>query len=178
MSAEKKAQIWIESVLYMLIGLALIGLALTFVTPRINESKDRLIVEQSVNTMNILDEKIKEVIESGAGNVRRIEALNLKEGEIFFDSATDQIILKIGELENPYSEEGVEIEIGEVVIISGKTGGKDSVSLKLDYSGIYDITFEDSQNEKVLTAASTPYSIYIENNGQVGAQTAINIYAA
>ena len=70
---KSKGQIWLETVIYILIGLAIIGLVLEFVTPKINEKRDRIVVEQSVAALNIFDSKIKEVIESGAYNKRVLE---------------------------------------------------------------------------------------------------------
>jgi uncharacterized membrane-anchored protein YitT (DUF2179 family) len=37
---ERIGQIWIETVLYTLIGLALIGMVLAFIMPKINETKE------------------------------------------------------------------------------------------------------------------------------------------
>ena len=55
---RKKGQIWIETVLYTLIGLSLIGLVLAFVTPKINEARDNLVIEQTKDVMKIFDDKI------------------------------------------------------------------------------------------------------------------------
>jgi hypothetical protein len=56
-------QVWIESVIYILIGLALIGLVLAFVSPRINMEKDHVVIEQTIESLNILDKKIGEMLE-------------------------------------------------------------------------------------------------------------------
>ena len=50
---NKEGQIWIETVLYTLIGLSLIGLTLTFVMPRINASKDIATIEQTMESLNV-----------------------------------------------------------------------------------------------------------------------------
>ena len=50
MKANFKGQIWVETVLYTLIALALIGITLAFVMPKINESKNNLIVEQTISS--------------------------------------------------------------------------------------------------------------------------------
>ena len=55
---NKKGQVWIETVLYTLIGISLIGLVLAFVTPKINEAKDRAVVEQTINSLSTFDEKM------------------------------------------------------------------------------------------------------------------------
>ena len=37
-----KGQVWVETVLYTLIGLALIGVVLAIITPKINETRDKI----------------------------------------------------------------------------------------------------------------------------------------
>ena len=54
----ERGQVWIETVLYTMIGLVLIGLVLGFVNPKIEESKDNLIIEQTLTLLNDLDSKI------------------------------------------------------------------------------------------------------------------------
>ena len=57
-----RGQIWVETVIYTLIGLALMGLVLAFVMPKINESKDRIILQQTITSLNDIDEKINSVL--------------------------------------------------------------------------------------------------------------------
>ena len=79
---NKRGQIWVETVLYTLIGLTLIGIVLAIVTPKINESRDRIVVEQSIESLKIFDEKIKEVSENAVGNTRVISQFELGRGEL------------------------------------------------------------------------------------------------
>jgi len=79
---KKTAQVWIETVLYTLIGLALIGLALGFIIPKVNEARDKSLVEQSISSLSTLDEKINEVIQRGPGN-RRTADFSMKKGELY-----------------------------------------------------------------------------------------------
>ena len=45
--SDKKAQVWIETVIYTLIALALIGTVLAFVKPKIQEIQDKIVKIQS-----------------------------------------------------------------------------------------------------------------------------------
>ena len=45
---KKKGQIWVETVLYTLIGLALIGITLAIMMPKITQSREKVVVEQSI----------------------------------------------------------------------------------------------------------------------------------
>ena len=53
---KNKGQIWIETVLYTLIGLVLIGVTLAIVMPKINAARDRILVEQTASSMGVIDE--------------------------------------------------------------------------------------------------------------------------
>ena len=69
---NKRGQVWIETVIYILIGLSLIALVLTFVMPKVNEQRDRLIIEQTIASLGFLDDKINEVIDIGKDNKRLV----------------------------------------------------------------------------------------------------------
>ena len=93
MRQKKIGQIWIETVVYTVIGLTLIGVVLTFVTPKLAESRDRSVVEQSIASLQIFDDKISEVYNQGIGSRRIISAFSLKRGTLTIDSSADKIIL-------------------------------------------------------------------------------------
>jgi len=161
---EKSGQVWIETVLYTLIGLSLIGLALAFITPKITEAKDRLVVEQTISSLNAIDERINSVLQA-PGNRRVIDEFVMKRGEIYFNSSSDEIVFIIKDLKKPYSQPGVEIQIGRIKVFS-QTGQKtSSVSLTLKYEN--DLTYAKSNDIKKLTASATPYKLSIENLGDI-----------
>ena len=160
-----RGQVWIESVLYTLIGIALIALVLSFVLPTVNEEKGRLTVEQTIESLNIFDEKIRAVIDNGNGNVRVLQ-FDIKAGEFYVDGANDKIIFNLTGLEEPYSEPGVEINIGRVSVLSS-AGQENSVELSVDYSGNTNIQYEGQDIEKKFNRASVPYRFSIENKGDL-----------
>ena len=45
---SKRSQVWVETVIYTLIALTVIGLFISFAKPKIEEIQDKAIVEQSV----------------------------------------------------------------------------------------------------------------------------------
>ena len=77
---SKKAQVWIETVIYTLIGLILIAIVLAYATPKIQESQDNLLVGQSIDAMQVFAEKIDETAAAGIGT-RSIVSLTIKKGE-------------------------------------------------------------------------------------------------
>jgi hypothetical protein len=168
------AQVWIETVLYTLIGLALLGVALGFIMPKVNQTRDKLIVEQSINSLSVLDDKIIETIDGAAGSTRKTEFL-MKKGELYIDSMNDEIIFAISGLSYPYSEPGVEIKSGRIKINSTKEQKNYNVYLKILYS--VNITYDgkDGGEPKKFTAASIPYTIVSENKGVIGDSEQIDI---
>ncbi|MBU0761093.1 MAG: hypothetical protein KJ600_04600 [Nanoarchaeota archaeon] len=164
---KKNAQVWIETVMYTLIGLALIGIVLAIATPRINEAKDRIAVEQTIESLNVWDEKISEVLDRGPGNNRNIPSFVMKRGELFINGDTDTIVFILDELGKPYSEPDIEIEFGEVVLVSRQEGKSNSVEMTLNYLNVTNLTYDGEDNVKKFTAAATPYAFSIKNLGGV-----------
>ena len=68
--SKKKGQVWIETVIYTLIGISLIALVLAFVMPKLNEKKDKLVIEQAAGALRELESKIDETIENPPLNRR------------------------------------------------------------------------------------------------------------
>jgi len=162
---DKKAQIWIETVLYTLMGLALIGIVLAVATPKINESRDRILVEQTIESLNAWDSKIGELVDRGQGNVRNIPTFTMKRGELIINSTSDEIIFVVGELSSPYSEVGFEIREGNIYLTSYETERSAYTVLVLKYQNIANITYAGEDTDKKFNAASTPYAFSIKNLG-------------
>lgn len=167
---KKNGQVWIETVLYTVIGLALIGLVLAFITPKINEARDRVVVEQALDSLNKLDERFN----IGSGNVRNADFV-MKRGELYINSSGDQIYLTINDLSKPYSEPNVSIDFGRIKIISQAGQKSSSVKMTLDYKGRFNITYNDKDEDKKFTLSSTPYSFLISNDGAENGLYQINI---
>lgn len=168
----KKAQVWVETVLYTLIGLALIGIALGFIMPKVNDYKDKLLVEQAITSLNALDGKIVEVMETGIGNKRTIE-FSMKKGELYFNASGNEIRMILSELNKPYSEPGAEIDSGRMRILSEEGQKKSTAYLKIGY--LDDIKYKGSDELKKFTPSSTPYTFSIENLGMQNGRETINI---
>jgi hypothetical protein len=162
---NNKGQVWIETVIYTLIGLSLIGLVLAIMTPQIKESKDRAIIDKTIESMNLVDSKINEVLQA-PGNKRKVE-LELNKGELYFNSTGDSIYFEMKDSKSKYSEPGVSIGIGRINLTSYKLSKDYRVLLELKYK--YNVTFDgkDSLIEKKFSSASVPYNLFIENKGIV-----------
>jgi type II secretory pathway pseudopilin PulG len=178
-SMRKRGQIWVETVIYTLIGMALIGIVLAVVSPRISDAKERIIIEQSINSLIKFDEKIIEALDWGPGNVRKID-FTMKEGELFIDPVSDEIIFTLSDLRKPYSEPGELIEEhGRVGIITREGQKTSSTDLILSYENVFDLTYNGGDSAKKFNAVATSYSFFVENLGAGDAtKTVIDIRVA
>lgn len=159
---EKRGQIWVETVIYTLIALVLIGVVLTYVEPKIEEIQDRAIIEQSTEVLGEINSMILIISEGGAGNQRLID-LNVKEGEFKIHALLDKITFEM-ETKLEYSEIGEKVNVGGISIETNKLGSINNITLTLDYSGgEYDLRTDS--DPLVLARSSTPYGLKIANKG-------------
>lgn len=149
----------------------MIGAVLAFVNPKIQEIRDKLVLDKTVEMLEELDSKISEV-GSVVGNQRVIN-LDVKRGE-----------LKIGDTEIEYVLEGAKVEYSQATteddfIDSGekvkfrteKNNDLYDVTLKLDYKGEYILDY----GEGALTKSSTAYKLSIINKGGTPPKIQINL---
>ena len=165
---ENKGQVWIETVIYTLIGLVLIGTVLAFATPFINEQKDRAVLEKTAEAMNGLDNALLNVKGRGIDN-RRDFSFTIGEGSLKIDSVTDKIIFQIDESRHEYSEPGIAVDIPgtNMEVRTAKNGNYFEVRMTLDYKNKIDITYKETESSPTLDAAPNPYLLIIENKGRV-----------
>ncbi len=168
---NKKAQVWIETVIYTVIGLAIIGIVLAIATPAIGRYRDRAVIEQTISVLNDLDSEVKEVEYYGLGNRRPFE-FRIKEGILEINSQEDKISYVLEESRMEYSELGIDIEQGDITIRTEKKGDRFDIFLSLSYEDI-NITYNKNEEKMIFQPTSTPYKIFIENLG--GEKTNINI---
>jgi len=153
----KKGQIWIETVIYTLVGLAMIGLVLAMITPKINQTKDKAIIDQTIDALRLIDSKIGEVTQEGPGNVRNVE-FGIRRGSISFNLTDDEIVYEMDDSRILYSEPGLETSIGKINILTIEGDRTHKIVLKLKCEG--DLVFNDRSGEissgiKKFTAAPT-----------------------
>ncbi len=161
---NKKAQIWIETVIYTLIGLTIIGIILGILSPKITEIKDRGVIEQTISAMNTLDEAIS-YVQAVDGRIKTTTFM-VKRGTIKIDSENDSIAYVLEDLKKPYSEVDQVVRNGKLNILTSKYGSKYKISIYISYDNL-NLTFEEKNELKTLSQASTAYKIAIENTGSV-----------
>ena len=163
MQKSSNAQIWVETVIYTVIGLAIIGIVLAIATPAIDKYKDKLIIEQTIDTLNNINKKFFEVRDEGLGN-RRIIEFGIKKGSLTIDGSNDYISYIMEETGLEYSEAGEEVSYEDIKVKTEKKGRKYNLTLSLSYEDI-DLHFNTKDGRKKFNPATTSYKIFAENNG-------------
>ena len=159
---DKKGQVWIETVIYLLIAFLMIGMVLSFVRPKIEELKDKSIIEQSVEILNDIESTI--ITMGGEGNKRLLE-LGIKKGSFYFDCENETISFEIESL-YVYTEPGEKVQIGNIVAETKTRTRTNLVVLTSNYSGNYNITYNGKEDGKLLTKSSVPYKLVLSNQGE------------
>lgn len=164
---KKRGQVWVETVIYTLIALALIGTVLAFVKPKIEEIQDKITVDQTIELMSALDSRILSVSQGGVGN-QRLAEIQIKDGVLKIDGDKNEIVFTLPESRHAYSEPSTDaesniIKSGNVNIQTIKRGTLYEIILNISYA--YDLTVNGENESISLSKAPTPYRISISNNG-------------
>ncbi|MCR4284776.1 MAG: hypothetical protein NUV97_01875 [archaeon] len=160
---NRGGQIWVETVIYTLIGLAIIGLVLVVAKPKIEAKKDSIIIEQAIESLGNIDDKIYEV-QKATGNRRSID-LKIGKGKVLINM-DDNTISWIIDSSFEYSEKGISVPIGRINVTT-KESVPWEVTLKLGYG--VNLSHNGVENGiKTLDSAPIPYTLIIENKGMSG----------
>jgi len=170
---KKRGQVWVETVIYTLIGIALIGLVLAILTPKIKEFRDRSVIEQTIESLNVFDSKVVDVLDA-TGNKRKV-TFGLERGTIYVDSLNNTIRYVLDESNVRYSEPGLSLDIGRLNVTTIELTESYRITLSLNYK--YNITFDgkDSRDSEQFTPVSLPYEFFITNKGNVNNKPWIDI---
>ena len=160
MLVKKKGQVWVETAIYSLIGLTIIAILLSIVTPQVEKAKDREIIKQTIEALNILDSKVSEV-EQTSGNVRFVN-LRIAKGKLIIDSIGDSIIYNLEDTRLEYSELNEEIRQGNLIVKTGEYGRRFNITLTRKYEGL-NLIYGGEDKNKILQAGSTPYRLQVES---------------
>ncbi len=158
-----RGQIWVETVLYTLLGLGLMGLVLAFALPKITAAQERAIVEQSIQSMDALYGAIETVQTRGTGNVK-VVSFSLQAGSLSLDGIADQLVLTLPEQTSKYSQPGSPIAHGPVTILTEERAGSYRVLLTV-LLPTTNLTLQGKDEQKTLSAVSTAHRITVSSIG-------------
>ena len=159
----KYSQIWVETVVYTLIGLSILGMIIAVITPKINQMIDKTTLTHSLESLNSINEQIMDTMTS-AGQQREI-ILNAKKGEYVINGLDDTFYFILKNSNYKYSQPGIIFPQGDIeVLTSNKTAGKYDVVFLLNYSS-FNLTFYNEDGVKQLTSSPVEYNLLIQNKG-------------
>lgn len=162
MSKGKKSQVWIETVVYTLIGLAIITLVLAVVKPKIDEAKDKAVIGQTIDVLNAIDMQIKDI--RYLGEVRLLPDITIKRGVMNILPDKSLINFVIDDSSYQYSQLNKTINVGVISVLTEKLPKANKVTLTLNYSQ-YNITYNGLKQDHTLQKASQVYRLAVNNKG-------------
>lgn len=156
------AQVWVETVVYTLIGLTIIGAIIAVTTPKIKQLTDKAIIEQTISAMNDLDNVIREVSDYASGTSLN-PSFKIKKGELVIDSGKDRIFFVLKDTNLKYSQVGSNVTQGNLVVFTEQNVQKYNVYLILNYN--FNLTFNGLDETKIFTQAPVAYNFHVTHQG-------------
>ena len=160
---NSKGQIWVETVIYTLIGLSIIAIVLSIVLPQIEEQKDKLILDQSYSLLTDINSQIENLRTYGEGNSQPFE-IKLNKGSLMIGGINESISFAL-DGKSKYSEPGQEVILGDITALTVEKKNSYLVSLSLNYTGKVNITWQGKDENKQFQASSVSYRLFIVNQG-------------
>jgi type II secretory pathway pseudopilin PulG len=162
-AGSKCSQVWVETVIYTLIGLTIMAIIIGVITPKINQITDKTILTQTRDTLNQLNDQVQETL-STVGSQREV-ALTVKRGQYMIDGPNNNIYYSLLGTSALISQPGIPVKDGELTILTEMiVKNKYNVFLILNYSS-YNVTYNGKDVNKTLTPAPTSYRLLLINRG-------------
>ena len=161
---HKKTQIWVETVIYTLIILVIIGVLIALLRPAIEEKKDQVLLDKSADMLNAIDNAIEDLRFYGAGNSAPVE-IQITKGKIVINGEQDYILFTTRS-NYMYSELNETISRGKLNVTTVSKGKDYEVTFTLYYRGLVNITWNRQDIEKTINYAPNVQRIWIANYGR------------
>jgi len=165
-----RGQVWVETVIYLLIAFVMMGLILSFIRPRIEELRDKVVIERSLEIIKDIDNLI--ITMENSGNKRLVE-IGISKGSLIIDSENDEIIFEM-DSRYLYTEPGQDVHIGNILALTETRGDNSKITLRRDFSEEYNLTYNGKESLKTLSKASIPYKLFFTNEGELYDKIIIN----
>jgi hypothetical protein len=110
-----------------------------------------------------IDGVINNVGSGVIGNTKEIET-TIKKGSIKINPANDTLVFEMkGRYQ--YSQPKQIYQEGDLLIYTDTDGKYFPITITLNYSGNYNITYNSLENQKMISKSATPYSIFVSKKG-------------
>ena len=159
---ERLGQVWVETVVYMLVGLSLMALVLAFVIPKVNEYRDRSVIENTIAALNVIDGKINEVLEAPLNT--RVVDMTLKRGDLYFNASGDSIYYILEDSKVAYSEPNEPVSLGKITVLTEPIiKGTNRITISMKYA--FNLDYQNNQSVRKYSSAVVPYRFSFTNQG-------------
>lgn len=174
---NKKGVVWVSTILYVLISITIIGILMAAVRPKVAELKDEFIISQTIESLNTFDDLVGSV--QAATGTRLKYELSLNKGSFTIKgnenlSRSRDGIVWMSDSKHVYSEVDKNVLVGRINALTTEKSGVHTVTLDLEFEDV-NLTVNGLDQNRTLTAASTPYIIWVENKGKSGNKINIDI---
>lgn len=168
----KKGQTWISAILYLALGLVVIGIILGVALPVVSNVRDRNTYIQTKELMVGIDKNVMEVMNEGPGSRRFLSPLAVEKGALYIAPAKenandpDRLIWRF-KTKSKLMEPDIEFKEGNLKLKLAKTIVVDEYeqSITIEYA---------NANIKLVSKLANPfvgtYSMVIENIGYEAGQ--------
>ena len=162
-SNNKRGQVWVETVVYTLVGLAILGLLLAATKPKLDKMRDESLINQAIESLGVINEKVYEAAQTTGMRVRY--DLEIGKGAFYVDGTNNSLYWVIPS-SLKYSEEDIAVNIGTTMTVTTTSADPWQVKIEMPYSK-FDIKFDSEDDVKEYRESGTPYLFTIENEGSV-----------
>ena len=158
---EKQGQVWMETLLYTAVGLAIIGVVLSFTVPKLEQNKERALVSKQIADLKRLDAAILDIANSPIDSTKTYE-LSLERGALIIDGLENSITSSL-ESSTRYSEPGVAVQDGRVSVLTTQIDKKSyRIVMRTTYQSFgVNLTANRADKSIEFTQAPTPYVLEI-----------------
>ncbi|HLC54980.1 MAG TPA: hypothetical protein VJJ75_00445 [Candidatus Nanoarchaeia archaeon] len=131
---HKRGVIWVAAVLYIAIGMVVLGLILAAALPAIGKLKDRNVYAQTKELFFVIDKNIRQVVVEGVASQRELNPLTITKGALSIDEDNIQWSMKTEAMivEPSPADDRIIKKEGNVEIWQEKTAVKGEYALHLD----------------------------------------------
>ncbi len=157
---NKKADVWVSTVIYVGIAITIITIVLAAGLPVINRMRDRNTITETKDILYQLNDDIKQTIRDGPG-AQRTPSIKISKGEFKIDPTG--IIWTLPNSKFKYSEIGESIQEGDLIINTTVTPVSDEYSVKL----ILDYSATKIKLESPIKTLSGQYNLLVKYSGVV-----------
>ncbi len=156
----KRGVVWVSTILYILISLAVLSLVLVSVQPLIDKNQDKALCSQSEQILRDIDSRIKEV-SSVEGNKLSL-SVKISRGDLIINSSARTITWELKDSAYQYSEENKVIDLRDNLkaVTTKNKENKWDVKIFLDYQGKYDLSYNSQTVTKILSEGE--YTMFFE----------------